>query len=437
MSDQSEITIVGGGLSGILLALKLSRNEVKKIVLLDEQSTLGGRLFFASSFAQSGFGFEHLDLKTKESLYRHIENSLTEHEKIDLENYLSQFTISGSQKNNCYFVKKEWTTPLSLINGSNELLTKKESEYLKLLLENTENSKDTSLFKGDLKQIFSSLIGERWEGLPFSESCLLLKQFFLSDNNNYFLPFQRNVSIELFLEDVLKKRGVEIRLCCKLIRVDTSEDNSFTLILSDEKQPENKYLQTNKLVLAIPLAKCAGLLPKEIYMPEQAKFISKIQPLSLVVYEVSHFSKLKAENLPASVEVYDKFVFPVERAKAFYTSDDRLLFYTELDYEDSHQAPAVREAVGRLKRAASRLLNQETAKEMKKGFRMPQGQSFERVILLPVAQSVPYTARINFELKQSNMRAKNLFCCGDSFFSLADEPWKRVIHSVNDISQKI
>ena len=463
----SDIVIVGGGLAGIFMALKLTRSDKwkdKTITLLEEQPTLGGRFFFASPrsflgkdrpqiqeelFADahenkslSGFGFENYDLETKETLFRHLQNHLTEEENLRLEAYLANFYLPEQNKGQVQrspfsFIKKEVTTVANLLNGSNEFLTKKEAEYLSTLIHgNLEEKSWTELSKSSkesLSQIIESVAGIKWTELPFQDMCHKLKNFFSKQGDKSFLPFQRKVALEIFLEKILLNRNIQIRNLCKLLRVE-QKNKEFVLRVQDEIQPENNLLQTEHLILTIPLTKCAGILPKEIYSPEQSKFVSRIQPISMVVYELSHFSQIKSAEFNYDVQAYDKSIFPVERAHSFYTSDDRMLFYTQLDYEDSLQAPAVREAVSRLKRAAARVLNEDSLKEMKKGFRMPQNEFSDRVILLPVFESVPYYAKLNFELKQVKMGVPNLFCCGDSFFSLGEEPWKRVLHSVQDIA---
>ena len=118
-----EIVIVGGGISGLLLALKLSKdiNKINKgLVLLEQQPQLGGRFFFSSSFNffgknyeqitneiyensskdinLSGPGFESMSPSSLEALFRHFESHLTEEEKNEFEEF---FKIeSGSSANN-------------------------------------------------------------------------------------------------------------------------------------------------------------------------------------------------------------------------------------------------------------------------------------------------------------------------------------------------
>ena len=473
MSDNQDCVIVGGGLSGILLALKISLSEKwknKKITLIEEQATLGGRFFFSSSTSfldknrlqiqeelftnshenkhLSGFGFEHFNLQTKESLFRHIQNSLTEQENFDLEKYLSQFESEASceVKNSSWFVRKSWTPRDEILKGSSEFLTKKESEFLNLIL--TQNSSSeivqgslakawqelTKSSRESLSQIFSCFMGLNWESVPMEKWSELLMPFFHCKKESHFVAFQRKVALEIFLEKILRARGIQVRTLCKVLRTEQKEKECFHLSLQDEVYPSQNSLQTQILIFAFPLAKTTGILPKEFYSPEQSKFISRIQPLSLVVYELGNFSSLKAMSVPEEFSFQDKLIFPVEQVHAFYTLDDRLLFSTELNFEDSLQAPSVREAVARLKRAASRVLNEEVQGEMKKGFRMPKNQFIERVILVPVAQPFPAFSKINFDLKQVKMGLPNLYCCGDSFFSLSSESWKRVIHSVHNIA---
>ena len=483
-----EIVIVGGGISGLLLALKLSKdiNKINKgLVLLEQQPQLGGRFFFSSSFNffgknyeqitneiyensskdinLSGPGFESMSPSSLEALFRHFESHLTEEEKNEFEEFFKIESGSSANNKKCksYFIKKEFVSEDELFSGSSEILTKKESEVLRSFVEDfyqdknsPENEKPKKnegiLFekspqwldlskatKETLTPIFTAIVGPNWEKSLFQNVCKSLWSFFYTRKNEIPFYFYRNMCLEFGIANILKKRGVIIRTLCEVIRVNYAKETKFQLLLSDEVMPANNTLSCNKLIFAIPLTKCLGVIAKEHFSPSQSRFVSKVRPVSLVVSEISNYHSIKSEQWPESVGNGDQLVFPVERAQCFLTQDGRMLFSTKLDYEESLQAPAVREAVSRLRRAASRILKSEYSEELKKGARIPQNKIIERIVLLPVAYTIPSDMSANIEVKETKMGIEGLYCCGDSFPGYADEPWKMVVNSVYDVANQM
>ncbi|KAB8032185.1 NAD(P)-binding protein [Fluviispira multicolorata] len=481
-----DIAIVGGGLSGILLALRLSRDKEKfneKIVLIEQQPQLGGRNFFSSPLSFSGKshskinqeilfhsshsqhlsgpGFEFMNVESLNAMLRHLQSHLTDEESVQFEEYINRIDeLESERRNRCFFIKKEFVTDSEILSGSSEILTKREAELLRSFVfdfyspiqnsyeENTErnnipfekSSQWNELSKASketLSALFSSIIGPEWEKSTFIYVCKCLWTFF----NAYKEPlpkfFKRKIALELFIENILRGRGIEVRTLCEVLRVNHNKETSFNLILADEVNPSHKTILCEKLVFAIPLVQCLGIIAKENFSPEQSRFVSRVRPLSLVVSEISDFLSVRSEHWPDNVGACDRLLFPVERVQGFLTSDGRLLFSTQLDYEDSLQAPAVREAVARLRRAVARVVKPEIAEEIKRGARIPQNKVTERIVLLPVAQSIPNNIPVNIEVKETKMGIKGLYCCGDSFPTLADEPWKRVIASVQDVVMRL
>ena len=77
------------------------------------------------------------------------------------------------------------------------------------------------------------------------------------------------------------------------------------------------------------------------------------------------------------------------------------------------------------------------AEELKKGARIPQKRIAERIILLPVAITIPCDIAANVEVKETKMGIEGMYCCGDNFPGMADESWKMVVNSVNDVCQNL
>ncbi|APJ03454.1 NAD(P)-binding protein [Silvanigrella aquatica] len=482
-----EFVIVGGGISGLLLALRLSRDPKKRergIHLIEKQPQLGGRFFFSSTFKftgknseeisqeinenafknlyLSGPGFESMEAGTLEALYRHVESHLTEDEKNQIEEILIQDnSLDFNKINKCYIVKKEFVSEVDLFSGSSEIFTKKDSELFKSLVfdfynsnhlneDNNSQAKDFTIFekstfwnecgkgtKETFAPILTSLVGPQWEKATFQYVCKALYDFFSNHKNTIPPSFFRKKGLEFAIEKILRHRGVIIRTLCEVVRVHYNKVTKFQLLLSDEIQPLNKILKCSKLILAIPLVKCLGLLPKENFSPSQSRFVSKVRPVSLVISEISDFLSVKSEQWPEQSGSGDRLVFPVERAQGFVTHDGRILFSTKLEYEESLQAPSVREAISRLRRAAARVLKSEFAEEFKKGARIPQNKLLERIVLLPVAFTIPCDMSPQIEVKETKMGIEGLYCCGDSFPGFASEPWKMVVSSVHDVAMQL
>lgn len=468
----SEIVIVGGGISGLLLALKLSKeykNNKNNIILIEKQTQLGGRFFFSSSDLKnhlSGPGFEFMEASSLEILFRHFELHLTDEEKNELDKYFhakndSEISIDLTKKNQCFFVKKEFVSDVELISGTSDILTKKESEILKSFIydyyqanhyneNDKEYTKEMVSFeksthwaelpkstKDSLVPILSTILGPGWEKAPFSNVCKLLRSFF--ETKRELIPkfFHRKMCFEFAIEKILKERGVIIHTQCEVLRVNYTKEKKFQLLLLDELKPLNKIIFCSKLVFAIPLATCLGVLAKEYFSASQSRFVSKVKPVSLVFSEISDFQSVKSQIYPEFSGAGDTLVFPVERVQGFLTNDGRILFSTQLEYEESLKAPSVREAISRLRKAAARVLKAEEAEKLKKGAQIPQNKILERIVLLPVAFTMPCDAPINIEVKETKMGLDGLFCCGDSFPGFADEPWKMVVNSVNDVAAQL
>lgn len=470
-----QMVIVGGGISGILLALKVSHQhpgEASSLALLDENPTLGGRLFSSSlkkrvsdadeilqnlrgNKGVSGFGWEGFSAATLDAYYRHICNYLNDDEK----NFLDDFWIPASTDGessvrtpHTFFVKKECTSASELLSGSSEVLTKREAEILnsfvnQTVLEGKEQEAklpfaETKFFSSLSKALqealfplFESCIGFYWKELTFERVCQELSQFF-NKKEPVFDVFKRKNALEIALEKILLTRGVDVRTLCAVTGLQKNAQSGYTLHISSEKNLSDRTLTTKKVVFAMPLFATKGLLAKEHYLPEQSRFVAKCPPLSMVVLELSRFSEIKSSLLPDTLMVGDVCVFPTERIRAFHTSTGSLLLYSVLDYESSLEATAVKAAVARMRRAAARIVKDDISAVWSKGVVRPQlGQIMaERILMLPIAHSYPLLPPPNTELKQTKLAAKNLFCCGDAFSIFGNEPWKAVVGSVDEVA---
>jgi hypothetical protein len=131
----------------------------------------------------------------------------------------------------------------------------------------------------------------------------------------------------------------------------------------------------------------------------------------------------------------DVLLFPTERARAQVTSQGSLVFSAWLDFEESLQAPAVREALGRLRRAAARVLKPEVLRVFSTGSGPLSVGALtarkERVVLLPVGVATPQDVVPREACLDVKAAWPGLFVCGDGL-SLSPRPWKNLVHSVHE-----
>lgn len=448
-----DIVIVGGGLTGILCALRLSKEQNtanQKIALIDSNEILGGRFFFSNSThgSKSGFGFESEWFAELDTLKRHLFLYLTDEEKSYLEHYLQEKIQNHPlQKSNPkkYFVKKNFLNAEYILLSNSEFLTKKEAEVLysiayfqkneKYLQEKDTLLENLNLWKNsgkntqdNLLPILECIAGKSVLKQPLKYLCDDLQNAFVTKQTYHDPFFFRTSEIECAFVEILKKRHIELYTQCVLTSLEAK--NKEYILTCD-----TKTMVCDKLIFTIPPYNIRSLIPKENLSSELARFMTKVQPTSLVCVEIHDFQNKIIDSMQENFHIFDMLYFPVEGASAFITSDSCIHFFLELDYETSLQAPSVRESLTYLRRAARRILKPEFAEELKKGAFIRKTESFERIILLPIARNIPksFQPEQSPELKDVTFQLKNVYAAGDYFYSLGDTMWKRVVKSVEQV----
>lgn|GEM_PF-681749 len=156
--DHSPRVVVGGGLAGLLLALRLSTTEeAQGITLLESEQTLGGRLYFSTPWhgmgsprsrfemlyersflgnLKSGPGLEGLAPDALESIARHVQTHLCEEERAFVESFctLGLGRAMEALTRRCYVVKKEAVPLGAHAAGPTETLTRKDADAMAALL---------------------------------------------------------------------------------------------------------------------------------------------------------------------------------------------------------------------------------------------------------------------------------------------------------------
>jgi len=476
VSPDTEVdVIVGGGISGLLLALRLSNQErVRPLIILESRPTLGGRLFqcppsppgvtrsdalknqFASDAVQhcSGPGFELFDPLALEVYERHLRMALAEAE---LE-FIDAFVQERNSQNDgldysrrTYLVRKEATLLSDALSGSSEMLTKKEAEILQQLAQGDEVAPENdgpfessefwqALTKGQreaLTPLIETVLGWTLDRTPKSVVQSALHAFVQAHQAQIFPWFLKLSRLELALEVILAARGVKVMTQAEVMRVFVPESKTAATVMqvADMFSRAPLQLTVRHLSLAIPLMRTLAILPREQLHPQQSRMVSRHRPRSLVWVEYGQWQQ--ALSQPESREWLTpgaRLAFPIERVQGVVLSHGQLGFFTAIDFEDSLHAQSVREALNRCRKAALRLLSEPHLKAAQQARPVAPGVTLmrERISLLPVGYNVPRNEPVPV-LTEVKMGSPHWYSLGDHF-TFAPENWRNVVDSAHEVS---
>ncbi|MEN9528456.1 MAG: hypothetical protein RI932_329, partial [Pseudomonadota bacterium] len=369
--------VVGGGLAGLLLALKLSSSGCKApLVVLESRPTLGGRLFqsppllpgvtraeaLRAQFKQealqhcSGPGFELFDPLALEVYERHLRMLLTESEQEFLEGFVNERSPAEEPfARRTLLVRKEMTPLTEALSGSSEMLTRKEAEILLQLAqpENISPENDgpfeaTAFWQGlskaqreSLTPLLETVLGWTLDRTPVSVVRSAVHAFVKSNESELPKLFLRTSRLELGLEIVLLSRGVRVLTQAELVRAVVPEKKATTTLIqvADVFARAPQQMTVRKLALAIPLMRSLSVLPREQLHPQQSRLVSRHRPRSLVWVEYGHWRQALLSTISQeSLVPGTRLVCPVERVQGALLSNGQLGFYTSIDFEDSLHA---------------------------------------------------------------------------------------------------
>ena len=497
--ETCEHFVVGGGLSGILLALRLSSKPNSQVALIESEASLGGRIFFsppwqvrgnpmerAASLLEvglfgrklSGPGFEAFESGALQALERHLLQGMTEEERSFVELFCLKNTGGKPLLRVPYVVRKEITPIQEMRAGSSELFTKKEAEALNSLLsgleeherssvplsgeegseESSEKSSEKSSERSSEKEValegfrpwkdvpkssalsgfLETICGFGFEKSPVSRIRSLLLDAFKRDQNHANSEFRRDSGLEFALEFVLRKRGVEILTQSRVVRMEHEKKQAHKLWVAGTDWSGFREISAKQVHLCAPLARSIQILGRDQWNAGQSKLLAKFRPRSLVTLEIQQGQEILKKS--ASGETFDGgsyFFCPIEKTFAQVSSLGHVQISTWMDYEDSLQAPPVRESVTRLRKSALRLLSPEGYEEVfsKQNLYVAK-QASERVVLLPVGWGSPHDV-VNPDLcTDVKSRLGGVSVCGDGFTFHAD-PWRNIVASVQQAASSV
>ena len=450
-----DIGIIGGGLSGICSALFLSKKyPEKKIILIDENPKLGGRLFSFEPL-RTGIGFELLNNETQKNLEAWFLKHFYDHEIQKWQPLVSLLPERNFEKS--LFIKKEILNKKDFFRKNNEFCTKKEIDLLHSLFQteiekNEQNSlpffKHPFFFSLDketkktFEMILKTTLLENVLDLPFFVVAHQWKQFWESENfeddNHSISPcFQKKFELETFLEKLLMERNVDLLFRSRVNSLAYA--NGFELVLQSQNLKFSEKLLCTKMIVTVPLIHTTSFLPREYKTPSQSKYSNQYPPRSVLYYEIhcpenkeTVFQKKSLEFLNGPRHLY----FPQERCKAFITTENSILFYCSMEYENSFASSVVRENLVRLKKAFSRLCLENFEKENKETIKKQDffKKNYEEKVTL---SSLGYDMSAYFDPKScvNSIAGKipGLFFCGENYYSCEENVVARILKSVETL----
>jgi hypothetical protein len=464
--------VVGGGLSGLLLALRASRNS-NSLVLLESRPTLGGRLFqsppshpgvpridvLRAQFTQealqhcSGPGFELFDPLALEVYERHLRMAMSEAEQEFVDAFVNERAgVQDTLVRRTYLVRKEFTPLSEVLSGSSEMLTRKEADILLQLSqpehvspENDGPFESSSFWQGlakaqreSLTPLLESVLGWTLDRTPVSVVRSALHAFVRGNESEAPKWFLRGSRLELALEVVLLSRGVKVLTQAELVRaiVPEKKADSTLIQVADIFSRAPQQMQARRLALAIPLMRTLSLLPREQLHPQQSRLVARHRPRSLVWVEYGHWKQALANpTLNEWLVPGVRLMCPVERVQGALLSHGQLGFFTSIDFEDSLHAQSVREALNRCRKAAMRLLSEPHMKAAQQARPTAPGVTLmrERISLMPVGYNLPRNESVP-TTTEVKMSPSHWYTVGDHF-TFAPESWRNVIDSTHEVAQ--
>jgi hypothetical protein len=488
-SNPMDHCILGGGLSGILLALRLSAKQGARICLVEGEASLGGRIFYSPTWqvngnAQqrslalveiglygrklSGPGFEVFESQALQSIERHILSLLNEEETGFLEDFCQKNTSGMNLSKHVYVVKKEVSSIQDYRSSNTEMFTRKDAESMNvlldalndLLLKQKEVSNEADEFiashahsalelkalafenfetfkempkaqKETLQNFLECICGVGFVKSPALRVATQLQDVFKRDHEHASGLFRRDSGLEFALEFILRRRGVSVLTQTNAVRLTAEKGTAKCVMVAGTDFTGMAEITSKHVHICCPLARSLHLLGRDQWSAGQSKLLAKFRPRSLVTLEIQNAESWLREVKSGQIFCSgDQFYFPVEKSFGLVSSMGHVQISAWMDYEDSLQAPPVREAVGRLKKAAARVFTTDGLDHIfsKKNPFAPRLAS-ERVVLLPVGCGTPFEVSANDLCSDVKTRAEGVSVCGDGL-SLHDEAWRNIVASV-------
>lgn len=390
--EHYDVAIVGGGLAGVMTALRLSRLAPNLTIgLWEDEAHLGGR----SLSGESGRYSYGQTLVTEEFLEFYTTGCAPQGSAPPARPCRELAVLSQSTLKPIAMAELCQEAGVKVIGGNVAVKEWQQWQELdKAAAAGKALSKALSLPRkgafATVLNILAPLIGltEAWEADSDGLSERLAR---LSSSLN-------QVDWDLAWPDVLRHLhncGVAVHLGCPILASDYDKATGWQL--SSKEQP---IITAKKLVVAVNPWDALNFIGKKLLPTPINQLVSRGKPVSLVTLTVI------PEGLPEDFPQLS--LIPAEKTAATLQPSGQLTFQVAIDFEKYLDAPSVVKAVKKLRRSHKKLLAQYPDIELSK----------EHIALVPVGYScsLGYKDRKLFaKLAEGAFEKDHLYFVGDAY----------------------
>lgn len=436
-----DVIVAGGGMAGVLAAARLAAaNPERRIVLLEKDSVLGGRLratspdrrlysYGLNAISDSLFDVLNQTLKVgpeapdleelvtgRQSKVGVLAGNRVTEASIDL-----WFQPKGARTLGGLTAARAWGEVEEIVRKGAEVATSDDDEEEEVSEEGAE------AVSGKSAAAKSHPFSHYWKKPRKVPAAVVLEHFgsafgipdvwgaatnAIGQRASFHAGKLRagdwERAIAALVERPWFKESVTVVTGSRI--VDASFENGEWLV-----DAEDGAYRAKSLVVAQPPWQAMGWLPRSLWPAHVLQVASKTKPVSVVV--------LAEQVLNTEIDIPDVMIVPSERVQVIRNSPKEICFQATIDFELSLQAPAVVKAVKALKRARKKLLT------------LHPGIVTEtnHIALMPIAwaQSPAHSDRRWLErLEKKPIATASLAFCGDAYGAAYDGD-QNLVRSLN------
>lgn len=376
MEKAYDIIVAGGGAAGVLAAARIAlANPELKIVVLEKESNLGGRLKSTSASEKVyGYGLNAVSDPLFDFWSELLQEAGAEHKLLDLVpsrqksvgilagNKLSHsdvdlwFTPKGARLLGGYAASRQWGEIEEILQQHAVSLDDDDDGDDSVSFEDDEGSQTKkeparagashsfSHFWSKTRKAPAAVVLDHYSsafGIPdvwgAAPSAIAQRAAFHASglhSGNWLPAFEAIQNLNGVKETVV------FELNCRIAKAEKVEGEWIVT-------SESGTFKAPRLIVAQSPWQAAFWLPRSEWPAHLLSLANKTKPVSVVV--------LSEQLIRSDVEIPDVIIVPSEKVQIIRNGERDLCFQATIDYEMSLQAPAVVKAVKSLKRARKKL----------------------------------------------------------------------------------
>jgi predicted NAD/FAD-dependent oxidoreductase len=390
MDQIFDVIIAGGGPAGVLAAARLSEaNPQLRIVILEKENTLGGRLKVSSAASKQHsyglnaasdqlFDFWNQTLKSLDADAPDLQDLVSDRQttfgvfaggRIISNDITQWFTAKGARTLGGLTASRQWGDVDDVVKQMQSESTDSDDDDTEAEASETSDEAaepeeaSTVAISGASKREAAPKehpFSHYWKKQRKAPAAVVLEHYAaaygvpdlwssatqaLVERANYHSSrLHRGAWDKAFLaltESPTFKERVTVATGCHIVDADFEEDQWHV-------ETVGGTYKGKRLIVAQPPWQAITWLPRTYWPANVLHIVSKTKPVSVVV--------LSEKLLDSNVELPDVTIVPAERTQILRNSTGEICFQATIDFELSLQAPAVIKAVRALKRARKKLL---------------------------------------------------------------------------------